>query len=497
MRLSSFKARISFISVLVAVLIVGFVLVTAYFVIAGRMDSVARQESVLIAESALREVRRDVVAALTTARVSAEASGETDPARIRAAATDPFLSTVARQFGETPAGLRTAYAVYDAAGVLRYRSGDIAVVDDGAARARAREEGQRVESHVGAKSSLHNLLFPTELGLYVVHVPFALPDGEAWVLDTVYEPVREARTMDALRVPMIELTILSTLVTVGAMIGTTLWVLRLVDELRVAADSVDAGLLDVRLPERGRNEIGDLGRSINALIDRLRKAGEAQARFVADASHELATPVAGIRGHINILRSWGANDPAVTVESLDAIDRESRRMVRLTRQLLELIRSEGTLRYSAVLQDINAIVRRALADAATRYADKNLEFEGPVDNALTVWIDPDRIEQVLGILVDNAAKYTPEGGRVSVSTDAKRHEVIIVVSDTGLGIPAEDIPSIFDRFYRADVSRASEGFGLGLSIAKRIVDTAGGTIVASSRVGRGTTFTIRLPGRSH
>lgn len=497
MRLSSFKARIFFISVVVAVLIVGFVRVTTYFVIAQRMDSVAHQESALIAESAIGEVRRDAAAALSAARASAAASGETDPARVRAAANGVFLTTVARQFDETPGGLRDAYALYDAAGAVRYRSSNGAVVEDGPARARALKDGQNVESHVGARSSLHNLLFPAGLGVYVVHAPFEMPDGTSWVLDTVYEPVREARTMDALRTPMIELAILSTLMTVGAMVGTTLWVLRLVDELRVAADSVDAGLLDVRLPERGRNEIGDLGRSINELIDRLRKAGEAQTRFVADASHELATPVAGIRGHINILRSWGANDPGVAAESLDAIDRESRRMVRLTRQLLELIRSEGTLGYSAVLRDINAVVRRTLADAATRYADKNLEFEGPVDNALTVWIDPDRIEQVLGILVDNAAKYTPEGGRVSVSTDAKRHEVILVVSDTGRGIPAEDIPSIFDRFYRADVSRASQGFGLGLSIAKRIVDTAGGTITASSRIGRGTTFTIRLPDRSY
>ena len=496
MRLSSFKARIFFISVLVAILIVDFVCVTTYFVIAERMDSVARQESALIADYALREVRRDVAAALAAAQASAEASGKADPARVRATATDTFLRTAARQFSEIPGGLRIAHALHDAAGVLRYRSNDIAVVDDGPARARALEEGKRVESHVGAMSSLHNLLFPAQLGVYVVHVPFELPDGKVWVLDTVYEPVREARTMDALRTPMIELAILSTLMIVGAMVGTTLWVLRLVDELRVAADSVDAGRLDVRLPERGRNEIGDLGRSVNELIDRLRKAGEAQTRFVADASHELATPVAGIRGHINILRSWGANDPAVAAEALDAIDRESRRMVRLTRQLLEMIRSEGTLGYSAVLRDINAIARRVLADAATRYADKNLEFEGPVDKALTVWIGPDRIEQVLGILVDNAAKYTPAGGRVSVSTDAKRREVIIVVSDTGRGIPAEDLPSIFDRFYRADVSRASEGFGLGLSIAKRIVDTAGGTMVASSRIGRGTTFTIRLPDRS-
>jgi signal transduction histidine kinase len=97
--------------------------------------------------------------------------------------------------------------------------------------------------------------------------------------------------------------------------------------------------------------------------------------------------------------------------------------------------------------------------------------------------------------VDNAAKYTPAGGRVSVCTAAKLGSVVVTVEDTGRGIPASDLPNIFDRFYRADISRASEGFGLGLSIAKRIVDTARGEISVTSRVAAGTKFTVRLPDR--
>lgn len=493
MRLSSFKARIFFISILVSVLIVGFVRVTTYFVMAQRMDEVAKQEASEVAASALADVRRDVAMAHDAVKSEAGSSSTT---RTRDLAERRFLEIAAQEFSETAGGLRASYGFYDSAGARRFASGNAASVTDAPGRLRAARTGRIVESHVGGASALHNLLLPADVGFYVVHSPFPLPDGGVWMLDTVYEPTREARTMDALRNPMIELGILSTLLTVVAMVGSTLWVLRLVDELRVAADSLDSGHLDVRLPERGRNEISDLGRSINALIDRLSRAGAAQTRFVADASHELATPVAGIRGHINILRSWGSTDPDVAAESLDAIDRESRRMVKLTRQLLEMIRSEGTVTYSPLLKDVNAVARRVLADAATRYVDKGLEFTGPREKALTVWIDPDRIEQVLGILVDNAAKYTPAGGKVSVTTEAHRREVVMVVSDTGAGIPEEDLPSIFDRFYRAEVSRTSEGFGLGLSIAKRIVDTAGGTIAVESRMGAGTTFTIRLPDRA-
>ncbi len=121
------------------------------------------------------------------------------------------------------------------------------------------------------------------------------------------------------------------------------WVLSLVENVRTAAESIDAGQLDVHLPEEGEHEIADLAHSLNGLIDRLRRRAEAQTRFVADASHELATPVAGIRGYVNILRDWGAEDPAMREEAVAAIDRESRRMARLCSDLLSMIRSEEIL----------------------------------------------------------------------------------------------------------------------------------------------------------
>jgi two-component system sensor histidine kinase ArlS len=291
------------------------------------------------------------------------------------------------------------------------------------------------------------------------------------------------------------LSLLAVFVTVLVLLRITNWVLRLVDELRIAADSVDAGLLNLSLPEKETNEVGDLARSLNGLIRRLRRKAEAQTRFVADASHELATPVAGIRGYVSILRGWGADDPEVREEALEAIDRESRRMVRLTRQLLALIRSEHELEFHSVRHDVNATIRQVLAAAATRYAEKGLAFDGPGDAVLNLHADPERLEEIISILVDNAAKYTQPGGLVAVGTFSRKGDVVITVRDTGPGIPAEDLPNIFERFYRSDASRSSApgGFGLGLAIAKQLVESSAGLIDVESRLGEGTTFTVRVP----
>jgi two-component system sensor histidine kinase ArlS len=300
--------------------------------------------------------------------------------------------------------------------------------------------------------------------------------------------------MERIRPPMVLLSALALVLTLLMMRLMTSWVLRLVDQLRVAAESVDAEMLDVRLPDLGGNEIGDLARSLNGLIDRLRRRADMQTRFVADASHELATPVAGIRGYLGILRSWGADEPEIREEALEAIDRESTRMVRLTRQLLGLIRSEKELEFHSSHHDINAVIRQVLADAATRYADKALEFIGPDGETLILFGDPDRMEDIVSILVDNAAKYTQGGGTVMVKTSPRRGDVVIEVSDSGPGIPEEDLPNIFERFYRGDLSRSDAGgFGLGLAIAKQLIESAGGLIDVTSEEYVGTTFTVRVP----
>jgi signal transduction histidine kinase len=294
--------------------------------------------------------------------------------------------------------------------------------------------------------------------------------------------------------PMATLAITAIVLSVLMMNLALTGVLRLINELRQAADSIQGERLDVRLPEYGRNEIGDLARSLNGLVGRLQRRSEAQTRFVADASHELATPVAGIRGYIGILRAWGADDPEVRTEAIDAIDKESQRMVRLTGEMLQLIRSDKRSEIVREETDVTALVRDALARTATRYLAKGLEFDGPEGAPIKVLTDPDKLDQLLSILLDNAGKYT-DSGRVSAAITRGDGAIYIEVSDSGRGIPADQLDSIFDRFFRADASRSreTEGFGLGLAIAHRLVEALGADISVTSEVDVGTRFTVRLP----
>lgn len=495
MRITSFRTRVLLLGVLSATLVVAAVLVTTYLVVANGMTDVAVSETSRLAERATQEVRHTVTAAIVESR----RAGLTGRDAIVAAEV-AFANQIPERFGVGQGFLEGKFAFWDPKETEpQYVSDEGAVVDDAAGRAKAVANAESVEAHIGGAPLLFNLVARPDLGQFVVHVPFQRPDGTTWVLDVVYDPVRETETIQRIGPPMMAVSVLTVMLTLAVLLMITNLVLRPIDELRLAADSIDAGLLNVQLPESGGNEIGDLARSLNALISRLRRRADMQTRFVADASHELATPVAGIRGYVGILRGWGADDPEVRAESLEAIDRESRRMVRLTRQLLGLIRSEHELEFHSVHHDINAVCREVVANAATRYADKDIEFEGPTEDRLMVLGDPERIEEVVGILVDNGAKYTGAGGRVRVSTSGRKADVVIEVSDTGPGIPPEDLPSIFERFYRSDRSRSGQsgGFGLGLAIAKEIVESAGGLIDVSSTLGEGTAFTIRIPrGRS-
>ncbi len=491
MRLTSIRARTLLAGVLTAAAIVVAVLVTAYVVVANGMGDEASQETSRLADRAAAEVRHAVVTALLDAR-RAGLSGRDEVA----AAEGTFSNAIPERFGVAPGFLEGHFAFWDPdVGEPQYASDRSAIVDDPAGRARAIADSESVATHLGGHPVILNIVRTPDLGVYVVHIPFQRPDGRTWILDVVYVPAREAQAIELIRPPMLALSALAIVGTALIMLLSTNWILRLLSDLRTAADSIDADLLDVRLPDEGSNEVGDLVRSLNALIGRLQRRAEAQTRFVANASHELATPVAGIRGYVGILRSWGADEPEVREEALAAIDSESRRMARLTSQLLAVIRGEHELEFHSSRCNINAVCAKVLGGAAARYAEKDLVLVGPGTGSLILYGDPDRMEDVIAILVDNAAKYTPERGTVTVSTARRKGDVVIEVVDTGRGIPPEDLPNIFERFYRSAESRSKHtgGFGLGLAIAKEIVGGAGGLIDVTSEVGIGTTFTVRVP----
>ncbi len=228
-------------------------------------------------------------------------------------------------------------------------------------------------------------------------------------------------------------------------------------------------------------------------LDRLR------TDFVSDVSHELRTPLTAIKGAVETLQDGAAGDPDARDAFLRTIAAETERLIRLTNDLLLLTRADaGRLDLRLAPVDLAECARRALAqfEFHAREKDIALALESP-DVPARALADADRLHQVLVNLLDNAVRFTPAGGRVTVSVGDHESRLYIAVADTGPGIPATEIPLVFERFYRGDRSRAraenESGAGLGLAIAKAIVEAHGGRIWAESAPGQGARFTFTLP----
>ena len=240
------------------------------------------------------------------------------------------------------------------------------------------------------------------------------------------------------------------------------------------------------------DELGSLADSLNAMLERLENAFGDQRRFVADASHELRTPVAVIRGNVELLRSNHLSKEDAD-ESLEMIESEAVRMVRLLDDLLALAKLENTGR-----DRFQPLEVRTLVDEVTARARALGEREIECTGACEVWTegDPDLLDQALVNLIRNAVGHTEPGGRIVVSCGADDSRVTVAVIDDGPGIPEADLERIFDRFYRAPGrvrENAGGGAGLGLAIARRLVELHGGTLTADNVEPHGARFTMSLP----
>jgi two-component system OmpR family sensor kinase len=278
--------------------------------------------------------------------------------------------------------------------------------------------------------------------------------------------------------------------------------LRPVDAVANAAREMGEGDLSKRLPVANpRDEVGRLATTINGLLSRLEaaiarreEALERQRRFAADASHELRTPLTSISGHARMLEEWALEeDPQRARRSVGAIRREGRRMGDLVEALLALTRGDEGASLEIGRHDLAAVAQEA-AQAARDAADGkvSIEYVRP-EREVVATFDRSHILQVASILLDNAVKYTPEGGKVTVQVREGDGQAELEVSDTGIGIPEDQLPLIFERFHRVDSSRADGGAGLGLSIARQIAESHGGELRATSTPGKGSTFTLLLP----
>ena len=266
------------------------------------------------------------------------------------------------------------------------------------------------------------------------------------------------------------------------------------ESLAGTLEGINAARLDTRIKiEETQDELKGLARAINGMLDRISESYRAQVRFVSDASHELRTPIAVIQGYANLLDRWGKHDEKTLQESITAIKEEAANMKELVEQLLFLARGDSN---SIILNiedfSLSELSREVagemqMIDGAHNYHLKLSEAAVSADRAL--------IKQALRILVDNAIKYTPSGGNITLSTELDGDYSRISVHDDGIGISPGEVPRIFDRFYRTDESRAraTGGAGLGLSIARWITLRHGGHVEVLSREGIGTRITLVLP----
>jgi signal transduction histidine kinase len=239
------------------------------------------------------------------------------------------------------------------------------------------------------------------------------------------------------------------------------------------------------------SEVGKLIQAFNETLARLEKLFSAQSRFLADVSHELRTPLTSIRGNVDLIRRMGPD-----AESLDAVQSEVDRMIRLVGDLLLLSRAEaGNLPLSKDPVEIDTLLLEVLQQAVVLAQGKVEIRIGNLEQTVVIG-DRDRLKQLLLNLVVNALQYTQAGGRVVLSLRVVEDCVHITISDNGPGIPPEELPHIFDRFYRVEKSRSRSalgGSGLGLSIAQWIAQSHDGRIEVASEPGKGTTFSVWLP----
>ncbi|MFA5676408.1 MAG: ATP-binding protein [Christensenellales bacterium] len=273
------------------------------------------------------------------------------------------------------------------------------------------------------------------------------------------------------------------------------YIVRPVKDISAGAKELARGNLDWRVKPTTNDEIGELAVSFNKMAEELKIQEGLRNTFIANVSHELRTPLASVQGFIQ-----GMLDRAIEESErdkyLEIVLTETKRMNMLISDLLSLAKIESgkfPVEYSEF--DVNELLRRCILMFEQRIEEKHLQVSlGIGEDKLFVWADEDRISQVITNLVDNAVKFSLDGGQISVWTRVEGNKVKISVSDTGVGIPAEDQPFIFERFFKVDKShsKATPGTGIGLSIVKRIIAQHGEKISFESTRGSGATFTFTL-----
>jgi two-component system sensor histidine kinase ArlS len=244
------------------------------------------------------------------------------------------------------------------------------------------------------------------------------------------------------------------------------------------------------------DEMSELMMMFNQMMDEIERSFDQQKQFVEDASHELRTPIAILEGHLSLLRRWGKHNPDILEESLQASIQEVGRLKKLVLELLDLSRAETiTVPNNIVPVDPQKVVEQVVKNFRVLHPDFQFTIDDSSTQTARIRMTKYHFEQLLLILLDNAVKYSQQSNQVMILIKEEERFVTIAVKDYGIGIPKEELEKVFLRFYRVDKARSREkgGVGLGLAIAKEIIDKYDGQITIDSEVGRGTTVELAIP----
>lgn len=267
-----------------------------------------------------------------------------------------------------------------------------------------------------------------------------------------------------------------------------------VKALTTATRQFGKGDFSRRVTYEGKGELGELSSSFNSMADNLERTQRLRRNMVADVAHELRTPLSNLKGYLEAISDGVVQPDEATIHSLNE---EASSLSRLVEDLQELsLADAGELKITVQPEDICRLIKETVTALKPKATAKGLTLTADLPDSISpVNIDNHRIRQVLNNLVDNAVAHTGRDGKINVIAREQGNMVYVSVSDTGEGIPPEDLPMIFERFYRVDKSRtrSTGGSGLGLTITKRLVEAHGGTIKVESKAGQGSTFTFSLP----
>ena len=361
-------------------------------------------------------------------------------------------------------------------------------------------DGQNTSYGIHAVTEEHPVLSPGRGAVqHVSYCTAAIVSSEGEIIGALLfvSPIDELVTsLNAVQLQMITIFIV---IPVAAIIVAQLFagiVTKPVTALTATIKKMGRGDLSARVPVRGSGELRELAVSYNAMAQQLESLDKSRNQFVSNASHELKTPLTTMKILLENMLYQPDMPNELREEFMHDINHEIDRLTGVVSDLLTLTKMDNNrMEIHLAMTDVSELAQETMRKLAPIAAKRRHRFDSRIAPGVSAMVDASKVQQVLYNLTENAIKYTPEGGDILVTLNQNAEEMIFTVTDNGLGIPADDLPHIFERFYRVDKARSREsgGTGLGLSIVRQLVTLHDGEITVDSEANRGSTFTVKLP----